>query len=101
MANEKTKVKTGRGLEWTLMMTDEKGFLLGIHFDRHRKISKAQMDILKDALWAAAEKLDDIADSQRNRARAKHARTAKVGAGRTAPEGHNAKLPGAVGIRAE
>lgn len=72
MANEKTKVKTGKGLEWTLSMWDEKGFLLGINFDRTRKISKSQMDILKAALWDAAEKLDDLADSKR-----------KVGAGRT------------------
>ena len=91
MANEKTKVKTGKGLEWTLSMWDEKGFLLGIHFDRHRKYSKAQMDILKAALWDAAEKLDDLKDSKRNRAGTKHALTVKIGAGETAPEGHNVK----------
>lgn len=90
MASEKTKVKTGKGREWTLSMWDEKGFLLGIHFDRHRKYSKAQMNILKAALWDAAEKLDDMEDSKRNRACAKHALTVKVGGGGTAHEGHNA-----------
>lgn len=76
-----TKVKAGTGFEWKLSMRDEKGFLLGIHFDRDRKISKVQMDILKAALLDAAEKLDDLADSKRNRSCAKHALTVKVGAG--------------------
>ena len=98
MANEKTKVKAGKGLEWRLMMTDENGFLLGVHFDRHRKIGKAQMDILKAALWDAAEKLDDMEDSKRNRACAKHALTVKVGGGGTAPKGHNAELWGRAAV---
>lgn len=98
MANEKTKVKAGKGLEWKLMMTDEDGFLLGIHFDRRRKISKAQMDIMKAALWDAAEKLDNLAESQINRACTKHALTAKVGVGTTAPKGHNAEVSGAEGV---
>ena len=67
MADKKTKVKTGKGLEWTFSVWDDEGFLLGIHFDRRRKISKSQMDILKAALWDAIKFLDDAANIKRTR----------------------------------
>lgn len=63
-----TTVKLGEGLEWTLMLKDERGLVLGVHFPRDRKISKAHMAILKAALLDAAEKMDNLPKPERHNA---------------------------------
>lgn len=53
-------LKKGKGLEWDMVIRDDKGLIVGLHYSSDRKVTKKQKDIIETALRDAAVKLEEL-----------------------------------------